>query len=89
MSRPLINNLKSDTLAWQSIDWKRANMIVSGMQARIVKAVQAGDWNKVRSLQRLLARSFAAKLLAVKRVTTNRGKKNARRRRHSLEITGA
>lgn len=75
MSRPLINNLKSDSLAWKSIDWKRANKIVSGMQARIVKAVQAGDWNKVRSLERLLARSFAAKLLAVKRVTTNRGKK--------------
>lgn len=74
MSRPLINNLKSDTLAWQSIDWKRANKIVNGMQARIVKAVKAGDWNKVRSLQRLLARSFAAKLLAVKRVTSNRGK---------------
>ena len=40
-----------------------------------MKAAQAGDWNKVRSLQRLLARSFAAKLLAVKRVTTNRGKR--------------
>jgi RNA-directed DNA polymerase len=74
MSRPLINNLKSDTLAWKSIDWKRANKIASGIQARIVKAVQAGDQNRVRSLQRLLARSFTAKLLAVKRVTTNRGK---------------
>jgi RNA-directed DNA polymerase len=75
MSRPLINNLKSDTLAWDSIDWKRAKKIVNGIQARIVKAVQARDWNRVRSLERLLARSFAAKLLAVKRVTTNRGKK--------------
>ena len=70
MSHPLINNLKSDTLAWKSIDWKRANKIVSGMQARIVKAAQAGDWNTVRSLQRLLVRSFAAKLVAVKRVTS-------------------
>lgn len=75
MSRPLINSLKSDYLAWETINWKRAIKIVNGIQARIVKAVQAGDWNKVRSLQRLLARSFAAKLLAVKRVTTNRGKK--------------
>lgn len=75
MSRLLINNLKSDTLAWNSIDWTEARNIVSGIQARIVKAAQAGDKKKVRSLQRLLVRSFAAKLLAVKRVTTNRGKK--------------
>jgi RNA-directed DNA polymerase len=74
MSRLLINNLKSDSLAWKNINWKHAQSIVSGIQARIVKAVQAGDKNRVRSLQRLLARSFAAKLLAVKRVTTNRGK---------------
>lgn len=74
MSRLLINNLKSDTLTWNSIDWTIAGDIVSGIQARIVKAAQAGDKKKVRSLQRFLVRSFAAKLLAVKRVTTNRGK---------------
>jgi len=74
MGQPLINNLKSDHLTWKSIDWKHAQMIVDNIQARIVKAVQAGDKKTIRSLQRLLARSFAAKLLAVKRVTTNRGK---------------
>jgi RNA-directed DNA polymerase len=74
MGELLINNLKSDHLTWKSIDWKRVQIIVNNIQARIVKAVQAGDKKKVRSLQRLLARSTAAKLLAVKRVTTNRGK---------------
>ncbi|MGB5157071.1 MAG: reverse transcriptase N-terminal domain-containing protein [Desulfobacterales bacterium] len=32
---------------------------------------------RVRSLQRLLARSFAGKLMAVKRVSENRGKRTA------------
>jgi RNA-directed DNA polymerase len=42
---------------------------------RIAKAVREGRWNKVRSLQHLLTHSFYAKLLAVKRVTSNKGKK--------------
>lgn len=41
---------------------------------RIAKAVKESMWNKVRALQYLLSRSFYAKLLAVKRVTSNKGK---------------
>lgn len=36
-----------------------------------------GRWNKVQALQRILTRSFYAKVLAVKRVTSNRGKRTA------------
>lgn len=35
----------------------------------------AFTWNKVRVLQRLLTHSFSARCLAVKRVTTDQGKK--------------
>lgn len=42
---------------------------------RIAKAVKEDRWNKVNALQYLLTRSFYAKLLAVKRVTSNKGKK--------------
>jgi len=42
---------------------------------RIAKAVQENRWNKVKTLQYQLTRSLAAKLLAVKRVTSNKGKK--------------
>jgi RNA-directed DNA polymerase len=62
---------------WLSIDWARIRRQVSRLQARIVKALRAGKWHRVRSLQRLLAGSFAAKLLAVKRVSSNRGKRTA------------
>ena len=45
------------------------------LQARIVKATQAGRWGKVKALQRLLTHSFSGKALAVRRVTENQGKR--------------
>jgi RNA-directed DNA polymerase len=59
---------------WHSIDWQTAHENVRRLQARIVKATQAGKWGKVKALQRLLTRSYSAKVIAVKRVTENRGK---------------
>ena len=57
------------------IDWINARREVRRLQIRIAKAVLENRWNKVKTLQHLLTRSFHAKLLAVKRVTTNKGKK--------------
>ena len=42
---------------------------------RIVKAVKEGKWRLVKALQRLLNHSVSGRLLAVRRVTENRGKK--------------
>ena len=72
-----VDGQKSSTILWDSIDWKKVNRAVNRLQVRIVKALKAGNMERVRSLQRLLARSFAGKLLAVKRVSENRGKKTA------------
>jgi RNA-directed DNA polymerase len=58
---------------WTSIDWRQAEQRVRRLQARIVQACQAGRWGKVRALQHLLTHSFAAKVLAVRRVTENKG----------------
>ena len=60
---------------WHSIDWNQANQNVRRLQARIVKATQEGRWGKVKALQRLLTRSFSGKVLAVRRVTENQGKR--------------
>jgi len=60
---------------WSSIDWNYARRQVRRLQMRIAKAVKEKKWNKVKTLQYLLTRSFYAKLLAVKRVTSNKGKK--------------
>src|SRR5476651_734137 len=60
---------------WASIDWQEAERVVRRLQARIVQACQAGRWGKVRALQHLLTHSYAAKVLAVRRVTENKGKR--------------
>jgi RNA-directed DNA polymerase len=59
---------------WHSINWRSAYRIVCRLQARIVKAIQAGRWGKAKALQYLLTRSFSGKALAVRRVTENQGK---------------
>ncbi len=60
---------------WQGINWDQARCEVRRLQMRIAKAVQENRWNKVRALQHLLTGSFYAKAMAVKRVTSNKGKK--------------
>lgn len=63
--------------AWKSIDWKKCETQVKKLQERIVKARKDGRHGRVKSLQWMLTHSFAAKAIAVKRVTTNDGKKTA------------
>lgn len=55
-------------VAWQFIDWNKVYKKVKSLQQRIVKATREGRYNKAKSLQWMLTHSFAAKLLAVKRV---------------------
>ncbi|MCY7346378.1 MAG: group II intron reverse transcriptase/maturase [Pyrinomonadaceae bacterium] len=60
---------------WHSVEWRNVNQNVRRLQARIVKATQEKRWNKVKALQHLLTHSLSGKLLAVKRVTENSGKR--------------
>lgn len=66
--------LIDDAKKWKSIDWEHARRQVRRLQMRIAKAVKEGRYNRVKVLQYLLTRSSYARLLAVKRVTTNKGK---------------
>jgi RNA-directed DNA polymerase len=67
----------AEHLLWHFIDWGEVTRSVKSLQIRIAKAVLAHQWRKVRSLQWLVNHSFAAKLLAVRRVTENTGKRTA------------
>jgi RNA-directed DNA polymerase len=60
---------------WHSIDWKKVWRTVRRLQARIVKAVAEGRWNKVKALVYLLTRSFGGRALAILRVVSNSGAK--------------
>jgi RNA-directed DNA polymerase len=63
---------------WETLPWPKLERSVFKLQKRIYRAARQGDTKKVRQLQRLLCKSRAAKLLAVRRVTQdNRGKNTA------------
>jgi RNA-directed DNA polymerase len=62
---------------WNSIDWKAIKFRVNRLQTRIAKATQNENWNLVKRLMYLLTHSYSTKLLAVRIVTQNHGKRTA------------
>lgn len=62
---------------WNSIDWNVVKLRVNRLQTRIAKATHNENWNLVKRLSYLLTHSHSAKLLAVRIVTQNHGKRTA------------
>jgi RNA-directed DNA polymerase len=63
---------------WNKLPWRKFEQHVYRIQKRIFRASQHGNTRAVQKLQKLLMKSEAAKLLAVRRVTQdNQGKKTA------------
>src|SRR5215213_10454663 len=63
---------------WNALPWKRFERQVFKLQQRIYRASRRGDRKAVHQLQRLLMTSWAARCLAVRKVTQdNRGKRTA------------
>ena len=54
---------------WRDIDWKRALKNVFKLQKLIYRASSRGKIRKMRKHQRLLTKSYYARLLAVRDVT--------------------
>ena len=79
---------KISDIKWKDIKWEKAEKYVKRLQIRIVKAVKTKKWNLVKRLQHLLINSFFAKALSIKKVTTNKGKKNSRNRWRNVEQRG-
>lgn len=63
------------TIQWKAINWNTVEYEVKRLQLRIAKAIKIGRYAKAKALQWLLTHSFYGKLLAVKRVTQNTGKR--------------
>lgn len=58
---------------WKTIDWRRAENSVNNLQSRIARAAKEENWSEVHRLTRLLTRSYFARLLAVRQVTSSDG----------------
>lgn len=72
-----IPKTKTATHQWNSINWKAVYKRINKLQTRITKATQRGNRNLAKKLQYLLTSSFDAKLLAVRKVTSNKGKRTS------------
>lgn len=63
---------------WNDVDWGKTQKTVRQVQCRIYAAARSGNTKRVYWLQKFLINSKAAKLIAVRQVTTlNKGRKTA------------
>ena len=65
----VVNGPEDANPAWRQIDWRQVEDDVRRLRQRIFTASQAGDLKRVRSLQKLMLRSYANTLVSVRRVT--------------------
>jgi len=64
--------------SWKKVEWKKFRKNLFRLQKRLYKAIQVGDKRKATSLQKLILKSTAARMMAIRQVTQlNAGKKTA------------
>jgi group II intron reverse transcriptase/maturase len=74
----MAKHIENNSEQWRTQNWKKIQRQVFRLQRKIYKAVREGDMVKARRFQKLLMRSYSAKLLAIRQVTQlNAGKKTA------------
>ncbi|WP_410050106.1 reverse transcriptase N-terminal domain-containing protein [Actinomadura sp. CNU-125] len=71
-------NGPQDVVDWNAIDWRNHEQNVVRLRRRIFKATREQDWAKVRSLQKMMLRSWSNTLVSVRQVTQrNTGRRAA------------
>ncbi|WP_243116961.1 reverse transcriptase domain-containing protein [Natranaerovirga hydrolytica] len=78
IEKPKRDNTRASTdytILWNGLNWTAIEKVVNKLQSRIAKAILGGRINHAKKLQYLLTKSFYARLIAVKRATSNKGKK--------------
>ncbi len=64
--------------SWRKQPWKKFRRNLFRLQKRVYKAIQVGDERKAKSLQKLILKSQAARMLAIRQVTQlNAGKRTS------------
>ncbi len=66
--RALHANETEERIDWQAIDWPATRKSVRQLRQRIFRATKEGNSRKVRSLQKLMLRSRANRLLSVRQI---------------------
>jgi RNA-directed DNA polymerase len=61
---------------WDSINWSKTDRVVQNLRQRIFRATSEGDLRKVRSLQKLMLRSYSNAVQSIRKVTQHNQGKN-------------
>ncbi|MFI6458457.1 reverse transcriptase N-terminal domain-containing protein [Streptosporangium amethystogenes] len=78
VGRREVNGPEDAAENWQRVGWSQREAEVRRLRQRIFKATEQGDWPKVRSLQKLMLRSYSNTLVSVRRVAQlSTGRKTA------------
>lgn len=73
-----MSKVKAEYTNWSEIQWQKLEKQLWKLQKRIFRAKREGNVKLVKQLQKLLVKSFAAKTVAVRKVTQdNRGRRTA------------
>ena len=71
-------NGPEDVGEWDAVNWPVHEQNVARLRQRIFKAVREGDWPKVRSLQKMMLRSWSNTLVSVRQAAQrNAGRRTA------------
>jgi RNA-directed DNA polymerase len=74
----MIRHIDNYSESWKMLPWKKFRRNLFRLQKRVFKAVREGNKRKAMSLQKLILKSTAARLLAIRQVSQlNAGKKTA------------
>ena len=78
LEQSMIGHSNNASESWKSLPWKQFRRNLFRLQKRVYKAIREGDKRKAKSLMKLILKSTAARLLAIRQVTQlNAGKKTA------------
>jgi RNA-directed DNA polymerase len=74
----IVVNGPEDVLDWDALDWRAHEDNVARLRRRIFTATREQDWATVRSLQKMMLRSWSNTLVCVRRVAQrNTGRRTA------------
>ena len=71
-----VNGHRKELSDWNQVNWKKARKIVNNLRKRIFRARKLGQWKQLRRLQKLLLKSYANLLLAIRQITQQNNGKN-------------
>ena len=71
-----VNGHRKRLSDWNQINWKKVRKIVNNLRKRIFRARKLEQWKQLRRLQKLLLKSYANLLLAVRQITQQNNGRN-------------